>query len=60
METTTLNQIIESAGIAFIAYFSIKTYSKAIKRKKDVKREIDLLKDIIFFQNIRTKIFEIE
>jgi len=55
MDTTTLNQLIETAGIIFIAVFAFVVYSKAVKWKYGVGREITLLKDIIFFRTIIEK-----
>ena len=56
METTTINQIIETMGIIvspiltiWIAYFFSK---KLLKFKDNITREISLSKDIIYFQTI--------
>lgn len=59
METSTINQLIESAGIIFIARITLKTYSKAVKWKRNVNREIELLKDLIFFRTVEQKYLEV-
>ena len=56
METTTINQIIESATILitpiitlFLAYALSK---KLLGFKKELKRESSLLKDLIFYKTV--------
>ncbi len=55
METSTLNQLIETVGIVIIVLMTIYAYSKAVKWKYSVKGEIALLKDIIFFRGVIEK-----
>lgn len=58
METSTLNQLIESVGIALIALIMRSAYLEdleTLKWKKNIKRESDLLKDIIFFRTLEKK-----
>jgi len=52
MDTTTLNQLIESGSLVLIIIIILKFYSMAVAWKFDVKKEIKLLKDIIFFRSV--------
>lgn len=60
MDTTTFNQLIESAGIVIIAMITLAIYLKAVNWKNKIKRESDLLKDIIFLRTIEQKYLKTE
>ncbi len=52
METSTINQLIESGGILLITYYGLKKYSKFYKMKENFIRESNLLMDILFFRKV--------
>ncbi len=55
MDTTTINQLIESVGIVIVALISVYAYLTVLKWRKTINREGDLLKDIIFLRTIEQK-----
>lgn len=59
MDTTTINQLIETIGIVIVVLITICVYSKAVKWKRNVNREIELLKDLIFFRTVEQKYLEL-
>lgn len=52
METSTINQIIETAGLLLIAGAVLFFYLKAIKFRNKVHTEIALLKDCYFYRGV--------
>lgn len=55
METSTINQIIETAGLLLTAVVVLYFYFKAIKFRNIVHREIALLKDCFFYRKVIEK-----
>jgi len=59
METTTLNQIIQTSGLILIPIISLTLAylyaSKFIKHKSDLDREIKLSEDLLFFHALIEK-----
>jgi hypothetical protein len=52
METSTINQIIETSGLLVTAGVVLIFYLKAIKFRSTVHREIALLKDCYFYRAV--------
>ncbi|MDA3850373.1 MAG: hypothetical protein PF447_03795 [Spirochaetaceae bacterium] len=52
MDTTTINQIIETGGLLLLGLFGFLAYRITIKRKNLVDREIKLLRDCLFYRAV--------
>jgi hypothetical protein len=55
MDITIINQLIETFGILFIPVITYFFANKFIKCRENVKREIALSKDILFFRLLLEK-----
>ena len=55
METSTINQLIESLGILISVFIALIFYLKAIRMRKSNRKEIDLLKDFTFYKALIEK-----
>lgn len=52
METSTINQIIETGGYIAIAAISIWCYMRVIRFRSTIEKETVLLKDCIFYREV--------
>ena len=55
LEISTINQLISTGGLIFIALFVTFFYSRIYKRKIKLKKEIIYLKDIIYLKKVIDK-----
>ena len=55
LDVTTINQIINTGGLIFIAVFVAFFYSRVYKKRVRMKKEIIYLKDIIYLKKVIDK-----
>lgn len=55
MDTSTINQIISTAGVMVVGFAALLFYWKGLKAKQNIQREISLLKDCYFYRELINK-----
>ena len=55
LEISTINQLISTGGLIFIAIFVTLFYSRIYKKKVKLKNEIIYIKDIIYLKKVIDK-----
>tara|TARA_B100001939_G_scaffold102417_1_gene88317 strand:+ start:377 stop:739 length:363 start_codon:yes stop_codon:yes gene_type:complete len=55
LEISTINQLISTGGLIFIAIFVTLFYSRIYKKKVKLKKEIIYIKDIIYLKKVIDK-----